>query len=63
MTTQTTSAPSPQNAKLETAPPHEQIEERAYYRYVERGRADGRALEDWLTAEAELRQRSRGISA
>jgi hypothetical protein len=63
MTTQTTSAPSRQEAKLETAPPREQIEERAYYRYLERGQADGRALEDWLTAEAELRQNSRSISA
>jgi hypothetical protein len=61
MTTQTTSAPSPQETNLETAPPREQIEERAYYRYLERGRADGRALDDWLTAEAELYQRSRGI--
>jgi hypothetical protein len=62
MTTQTTSAPSPRETKLETAPPREQIAERAYYRYLERGQADGRALEDWLTAEAEL-QRSRGTSA
>ena len=36
MTTQTTSAPSPQNTTLETAPLREQIEERAYYLYLER---------------------------
>jgi hypothetical protein len=62
MTTQTTGAPSPRETKRETVPPREQIAERAYYRYLERGQADGRALEDWLTAEAEL-QRSRGTSA
>ena len=61
MTTQTT-RPSPPETKRETAPPREQIAERAYYRYLERGQADGRALDDWLTAEAEL-QRSRGTSA
>jgi hypothetical protein len=27
---------------------------RAYELYAERGRAEGRALDDWLTAEAEL---------
>jgi len=63
MTTQTTSPPSRQEAKRETAPPREQIEERAYYRYLERGQGDGSAIEDWLTAEAELRQRSGAISA
>jgi hypothetical protein len=36
----------------------DQIQERAYYRYVERGRADGQALDDWLVAEAELRDRA-----
>jgi len=63
MTTQASSPPSRQETKLETTPPREQIEERAYYRYLERGRANGCALEDWLTAEVELNQRSRGISA
>jgi hypothetical protein len=62
MTTQATSAPSRQETNPETALPREQIEERAYYRYLERGRADGHALEDWVTAEAELNQRRRGIS-
>ena len=31
-----------------------QIEERAYYRYVERGRGDGSDLDDWFAAEADL---------
>jgi hypothetical protein len=39
------------NAKL---PPTEQIEKRAYARYLERGSEDGHALEDWLAAEREL---------
>ncbi len=59
MTTQATSAPSRQETNPETASPREQIEERAYYRYLERGQADGHALEDWLTAEAELGQGER----
>ena len=33
----------------------EQIEERAYDLYLQRGREDGRALEDWLAAENELK--------
>ena len=35
--------------------PHAEIETRAYYRYVERGRFDGFDVDDWLAAEAELR--------
>ncbi len=33
------------------------VSQRAYERYVERGRADGQDLEDWLAAERELRER------
>jgi len=33
----------------------DEVQERAYYRYVERGRTDGRAMEDWLAAESEIR--------
>jgi hypothetical protein len=32
----------------------EAIERRAYEIYLERGRDDGHALDDWLRAEAEL---------
>lgn len=32
----------------------EEIRSRAYEIYVDRGRGDGRALEDWLQAKAEL---------
>ena len=42
-----------QPSNLDTAPDRDQVRERAYYRYVERGRADGKALDDWLGAEAE----------
>ena len=40
----------------------QQIAERAYYRYLERGRTDGKALDDWLNAEIEIGQqmKSRG---
>lgn len=34
--------------------PHEKIRQRAYERFVARGREPGRALEDWIAAEAEL---------
>ena len=36
-------------------PTHEQIEEHAYYRFLERGRVDGSDLDDWFAAEAHLR--------
>jgi hypothetical protein len=36
-------------------PDHDAIERLAYFRYLERGRADGFALDDWLAAEAELK--------
>jgi hypothetical protein len=35
-------------------PSQEEIRQRAYEIYVERGGADGRDLADWLQAEAEL---------
>lgn len=40
-----------------SAPPADdrEIELRAYFRYLDRGRVDGAALDDWLAAEAELR--------
>ena len=36
-------------------PTHAEIQERAYYRYVDRGRIDGCDREDWRLAETELR--------
>jgi hypothetical protein len=37
----------------------EQIEQRAYELYLERGRADGQDLADWLAAEKELTELSK----
>ncbi|MEQ1871061.1 MAG: DUF2934 domain-containing protein [Vicinamibacterales bacterium] len=36
-------------------PSRAEIEECAYYRYVERGRLDGFDVDDWLAAEADVR--------
>jgi Protein of unknown function (DUF2934) len=35
-------------------PTFEEIRDRAYQLYIERGADDGRDLDDWLAAEAEL---------
>ena len=53
-----TPAASPQKqtrVQTQAEPNRDQIQERAYFRYVERGRADGKALDDWLVAETEIR--------
>jgi hypothetical protein len=41
--------PKPLDAKVE-----EQIRQRAYQLYEERGRLDGNAIEDWLIAEEKV---------
>jgi hypothetical protein len=41
--------PKPLDAEVE-----EQIRQRAYQLYEERGRLDGNAIEDWLIAEEEV---------
>jgi len=33
-----------------------EIERRAYFRYLDRGCGDGLALDDWIAAETEVRQ-------
>ena len=41
--------------QLQNPPPgHDEIADRAYQRYLERGSADGYDMEDWLAAEQEL---------
>ena len=54
-----TSQPVVQDTKQRSAamhdPTHAEIQERAYYRYVDRGRIDGFDREDWCLAETELR--------
>ena len=53
------SATAPErNSRREATPNRNEIEERAYFRYVERGRADGEATDDWLVAETELREKA-----
>ena len=39
-------------------PTIQEIEQRAYEIYLERGGEDGRSMEDWLAAEKELTQLS-----
>ncbi len=39
---------------VQPAVDHGRIAERAYQLYEQRGRQDGRALEDWLNAERQL---------
>ncbi len=41
----------------------EQIRQRAYELYEERGREDGRDQEDWFRAEGEVTRKSRTIAA
>lgn len=41
----------------------EQIRQRAYELYEQRGREDGHDLADWLTAESELTQRTKAVAA
>ena len=54
--------PSPsarqQNSHLGATPNRDEVQERAYFRYVERGRTDGKAMDDWLIAETEIRQKT-----
>lgn len=49
-------AGAPQSAGDTTAaaPDRDRIAARAYELYLERGRSDGAALDDWLNAEREL---------
>jgi hypothetical protein len=52
--TATRSQESATQSPAATQQPSREVEERAYYRYVERGRLDGLDVEDWLAAEADL---------
>jgi hypothetical protein len=61
---------SPARAKASRGashPTHDEIEFRAYHKYLERGGGHGRDVEDWLQAERELlkkhkRGRPRAVS-
>lgn len=41
----------------------EAIRQRAYELYERRGRLDGYAVDDWLTAEAELQLKRKNVAA
>jgi hypothetical protein len=49
-------ASAQQQSSHPASPNRDEIQERAYFRYVERGRTDGKAIDDWLVAETELSQ-------
>lgn len=48
-----------ESVAVEQDPPRELIEVRAYELFVQRGYVDGYHLEDWLTAESELKSKYR----
>jgi hypothetical protein len=50
-------APTSFDAPAVTEPTHDEIANRAYELFLDRGRCDGGDLEDWLAAECELRER------
>lgn len=56
---------TPALAVMKSAPDQqEQIRRRAYELYEQRGRGDGRALDDWLQAESELtRKKAKTVAA
>lgn len=59
-TTKRPPAPAPETVETQVetrSPTNEEIARRAFELYLARGREHGRAQEDWLTAERELRQR------
>jgi len=48
----------PPAALASSAPSREEIAKRAFELFLARGRQHGHAEQDWLTAEAELRERN-----
>ena len=64
MATVQSRAKAKQPAKLQAVtqePTHAQIQQRAYYRYLERGRVDGSDIDDWFAAEADLRSSTEAL--
>jgi hypothetical protein len=47
---------APQKKPAKTIPLEEQIRQRAHELYLQRGCEDGKDVEDWLQAEAEIRE-------
>jgi hypothetical protein len=58
-----TKTPTPIRPAPLDAEGEEKIRQRAYQLYEERGRLDGKALEDWLTAEEEVLASKRAKAA
>jgi len=56
MSTKPNASARQQSSHLDATPNRDEVQERAYFRYVARGRTDGQALDDWLDAETEARQ-------
>jgi len=54
MSTKPGASAQQQSSHPEATPNRDEVQERAYFRYVERGRADGQAMDDWLVAETEI---------
>ena len=65
MKPRSTSDPIPisSETELRTSELEEQIRRRAYEFYEQRGRQEGRELDDWLQAEAELTGKARTVAA
>ena len=56
-TTKKTPSKRPSRAPAAMGPTTEEIKKRAFELFIARGREHGRAEEDWLNAERELRER------
>lgn len=54
MTRDTVSQPATPASSAKTGQAQDRIARRAYELYEQRGRQEGRALEDWLNAERQL---------
>ena len=63
----TSRSPTPfPTSHIANEPPEEieeQIRQRAYQLYYERGAEDGHDLDDWLQAETEVRHKTKAIAA
>src|ERR1051326_4267779 len=56
----TTAASAPKTLTANSTPTHDEIAAQAYQIYLREGCVEGRDLEHWLQAEAELRGQSNG---
>ena len=52
------SAAAQQRSNVDAVPNPDEVQERAYFRYLERGRTDGNALDDSLVADTEIGQKA-----